>query len=105
MKRRGQRALWSAKILAAMVFVSFALNLSPTLLFARTQGLNPINHRSSAAAEVYGMKITQLVLPVDGHRVQALARWKATYDADFPLVNENRTATLGVVGTVGFFIL
>jgi hypothetical protein len=104
-KRRGQRALWSAGILAAVVFISFALNLSPTLLYAHTHGLNPVNHRSTAEAEVYGLKITQLVLPVDGHRVQALARWKASYDAQAPLINENRTATLGVIGTVGFFVL
>jgi phosphoglycerol transferase len=41
---------------------------------------------------------------VTGHRVPLLKALKARYNAN-PLINENDGSTLGLIGTVGFFIL
>ena len=99
------RALWSSCILTLVVIVAFGINLLPYTIYASKNGLNPINHRAPAEAEIYGGRVTQLILPVTGHRIPILAKWKAAYNQGAPLVNENDTATLGIIGTVGFFAL
>ena len=81
------------------------LNLLPNIVYASSHGLNPISRRAPQEAEVYGGRITQLLLPVSNHRMPALAKWKATYNAAAPLVNENNTASLGVIGSIGFVSL
>jgi phosphoglycerol transferase len=50
------------------------------------------------------MKPVQLVLPVDGHRIPALARFKERYQSTPPLLGEAGTS-LGLMGTVGFLAL
>ena len=54
----------------------------------------------------YGLTITQLLLPVTGHRVLPLALFKDRYNAQSSLVNfGNEKTTLGVVGGVGLLLL
>lgn len=100
-----RRAALAACVLAAVVLAAFTANLVPNLVYTREHGLNPVNVRSPAEAEVYGLKLTQMLLPVRGHRIPALASLQASYDAQAPLVNENATATLGIVGSIGFLLL
>ncbi len=57
---------------------------------------------SYGQAEEFGLKVVQLVLPVNGHRIEALADMKAFYNEHNPLVNENHTASLGIVGALAF---
>jgi phosphoglycerol transferase len=62
--------------------------------------------RQAFETEVYGLKIAQLLLPVDSHRWPVLARVKQRYnDPSTPCLNENAAATLGVVGSAGFLLL
>jgi phosphoglycerol transferase len=51
--------------------------------------------------ENYSLRITNLLLPVDGHRIEALARRKAEYVEKVPQT-EARAATLGIVASLGF---
>jgi len=101
--RRG--AVSGAAILLIVVAVTFALVLLPNFIYFHTHG-----HNSSAAvrrpaeAEFYGLKISQLVLPVTGHRLPALARLKSRYNSA-PLVNENNCSSLGLIGSCGFLLL
>ncbi len=53
------------------------------------------------SAEVFPLKLTQMLLPVQGHRWHALAAVRAMYDAANPLNNENQTTTLGLLGSFG----
>ena len=57
------------------------------------------------SSEMYGMKITQLLLPITGHRVSLLAHLKNRYNDNFPLINENDYSTLGIIGALGFMVL
>lgn len=100
-----RRALYSSVILGLVLSFTFGLNLLPNLMYASQHGLNPISRRAPREAEVYGGRITQLLLPVSNHRIPALAKWKAAYNAGAPLVNENDTASLGIIGGIGFVSL
>jgi phosphoglycerol transferase len=52
--------------------------------------------------ESYPLKLVQMLLPIPGHRVAALAAMRATYDAGHPLVSyETSTVSLGVIGALG----
>jgi phosphoglycerol transferase len=91
-------------LLAAIVFATLVANISPTILYRLEHGRTQTAQRAPGEAEVLGLKIAQLILPVTGHRVPLLKALKARYNAN-PLINENDGSTLGLIGTVGFFIL
>lgn len=102
---RSTRPLKIALILGGVVFAGFIINLTPNIIYISRQGESRTVQRGTGEAEAYGLKITQLLLPIDGHRIPALARLKEKYNNAAPLVNENRNATLGVIGSVGFLTL
>jgi len=99
------RHLIVSLILIAVVFSGFVINLVPNMIYIRSQGESRTVKRGTGEAEAYGLKITQLLLPIDGHRIPMLARLKDEYNNAAPLVNENRNATLGVMGSIGFLTL
>ena len=102
----GWRAAASAAILAAVLLVGMAINLSPSLLYVLEHGRNrAVAHRLPGEAEYYGLKITDLLLPVRHHRFPAAAELKAAYTHTSPSVNENAFATLGAVGSLAFLAL
>ena len=90
---------------AVVTATGFACTL-PFVLYQREHGENPaVARRSANEAEVYCLKVTQLVLPAETHRVGELGHISRTYNAAAPLVNENRDSTLGLVGVAGLFLL
>jgi phosphoglycerol transferase len=93
--------LVSALIMLSVIATVVLLCLSPHLFL----GHRNISARVSGDAETYALKITQLLLPVSGHRLPALAALKSNYWQAAPLVNENDEATLGLVGSLGFVFL
>lgn len=94
----------TAVLLIALVSVSIVLNHLPTIKYQHDHGSTALGVRSVVDAEVMGLKITQLLLPIGGHRITALNALKYRYNLG-PLVNENDTASLGFVGSIGFLIL
>jgi phosphoglycerol transferase len=87
--------------LAAVTALTLVANLSPSILYRRAHGDVGVTRRLPEQAEIYGLKIAQMVLPITGHRLEGLAALKDRYNGN-PLINENDSATLGAVGTVGF---
>lgn len=61
--------------------------------------------RSIPDAELYGLKIIQLILPVRGHGISYLEGRIEEYNVTAPLVTENYTAYIGVIGIIGLVIL
>ncbi|WP_267226288.1 hypothetical protein [Dyella silvae] len=55
--------------------------------------------------EYYPLKIIQLLLPVQHHRWEWLAHFREVYDNTRPLVNENSSTSLGLVGALGFAVI
>jgi phosphoglycerol transferase len=63
-----------------------------------------MGNRSAGDAEIMGLKLTQLLLPIGGHRWEPFGALKYRYNLG-PLINENDTSSLGVVGDIGFLVL
>jgi hypothetical protein len=101
---RKARDFVGASILIAVISFGLFLNLLPNIYYIRHHGNTGMSQRVPAEAEAYGLKIAQLVLPINDHRVHALAGLKAKYN-NAPLTNENQASTLGLFATVGFLFL
>lgn len=56
--------------------------------------------RGQADAEIYGGKITAMLLPSEFHRFGPLAQLRSTYDSVFP--NKAEGPSLGLIATIGF---
>jgi phosphoglycerol transferase len=102
--RRSVAPLVAALVLTGVVSGTMVLNHLPTIIYQRTHGAASMGNRSVGDAEVMGLKITQLLLPIGGHRCEKFAALKARYNLG-PLVNENDTTSLGIVGSIGFLFL
>ncbi|MBX9579567.1 MAG: hypothetical protein K2X87_04595 [Gemmataceae bacterium] len=103
---RTWRAVASAGLLVAAVVCVGLLQHLPAVGHSAAHGPNWVTERQPEDAEVYGLKVPHLVLPVDGHRLAPLARVKARYNGgNRPLQNENACAALGLVGTAGLLVL
>lgn len=105
---RGRSVMTLATAIAAtsLVTVAVGINVAPNLVYMARNGLNPeVASRGPEDSETYGLKLVQMVLPRADHRIAGFGDVTRTYDRLAPLVNENATATLGVVGTAGLLLL
>lgn len=97
------RSLVLPSLLVVLVVAGVFANVAPNLVNRIVNGPNPeVAVRSPAEAEIYGLKFMQLVLPRLGHRIDDMAGVTSRYSESYPIVNENSTATLGVIGSLGF---
>lgn len=104
-KKRPYPAI-TAIILLGVILGGAFINLLPTLIYQCSNGINPYaGVRSPVEAEVYGLKIAQLILPLEGHRISFLSNIMEKYNSVAPLVNENAFAALGIIGSTGFILL
>lgn len=89
-------------------FIAFGvlLNVLPSLLNIFRNGENREGvSRFAAESELYALKITQLLLPRSDHRFDAFFEFTNRYNSSFPLITENVSASLGMVGSIGFLLL
>ena len=101
---RDGRAFLPAGFVVGVILAVSLVQLAPTIVY-RANGTNEeVAKRYWFESENYSLRLTQLLLPVDGHRIDALASRKAEYTEQIPQ-NEGRAATLGIVASVGFLWL
>ncbi|HEV3436083.1 MAG TPA: hypothetical protein VG122_01915 [Gemmata sp.] len=101
MFRRWQAAASAAGLIAFIVAFG-VINHAPSIVYQKQYGWNPVTVRFSKEADIYGLKIAHLILPIDDHNLSCLARIKGCYNSAFRREeNENKTASLGIVGSVG----
>jgi hypothetical protein len=84
-----------------------AANLAPSVYVAHRDG-EPlvVRDKAPAEAEVYGLKIRQLVSPIFRHPFPPLRAWgDKDAAAQFPLETENMVSRLGTIASVGFLAL
>lgn len=95
-----------AAVLCALVVMGVLINVMPTMVGNYTRGSNPeVAQRSPIESEIYGLKMMQLLMPRTDHRSSHFQSVAKTYDLISPLQNENVTASLGIIGAVGFMLV
>jgi phosphoglycerol transferase len=95
------KPLGVALLFVGVTCASIFINLSPSVIYKYKHGEAGVVKRSAGEAERYGLRISQMVLPVTGHRIDRLDRIKRFHNVS-TLVTENDTASLGFVATIGF---
>lgn len=102
-KKEIVKQLWVILIILLTVLVTFI----PKIKFIIENGKNlEAGQRLFYEQEMYGLKIINLLLPVTYSRIEALRGLTASYcSSGAPLVNENSSASLGLIGSIGFLIL
>ena len=99
---RSVRPLWEGGAVVAVIAVLSLVSLAPTLAYRARHGTNQqVAHRESFESELYGLKLAQLVLPIEQHRIGKLASLRQRYDAWSTPTEATLGAPLGLVGTVG----
>jgi phosphoglycerol transferase len=93
-----------ALALTGITAATVAINLSPSIIYRSRHSNVGVVKRAPAEAEKYGLKISQLVLPITGHRLGVLDRLKRVHD-DNSFVSEDDASSLGLVGCLGFLAL
>ncbi len=92
----------------ASCIVSFGvfINIAPNIYHRMTAGRNlEFGHDAPSDSETCGLKLVQMLLPRQNHRIGRLSRITERYSKTFPLVNENATSALGFIGALGFISL
>lgn len=111
MRSRDRYVLASAAGVIVSIALIAALNIAPSIAYRMEAGANPaLGGRNPGAAEVYGLKIDQMLLPADGHRIPAFAAIKRLYREGLRQMgpymdNESVGSSLGIIGSLGFVAL
>jgi len=106
LRKKGKYFIISSILVVVLSLLPFAVNMLPYIIYNANHGKNlEVANRHAGDAEVYGLKIAQLLLPIGNHRIDKLAEIKSEYDSRVPLVNENSLATLGAFASFGFLLL
>jgi phosphoglycerol transferase len=91
----------------ALIALCTALNLVPSFWVSSREG-SPllVREKVPAEAEVYGLKIRQLVSPVFEHSFPPFGAWTRRESvASYPSETENMVSRLGLAGSLGFLAL
>ncbi len=106
LKWRSSQNICSALISVAIVVSGVGVSLVPNFNFWYKNGFNQeAVARYPFEAEIYGLKMTQMLLPHENDRFLRLASLLKAYEETPFLINENATASLGMIGTMSFLAL
>jgi phosphoglycerol transferase len=102
--RREARTLFEGGAVLGLIFGFLALGALPHLLYWFVNGQNDeVAHRLPSESESYALVLTQMVLPVPGHRIGFLSDFAETYYLNTPLKSEFIPyQSLGFVAALGF---
>lgn len=99
---RTWRAAASGAALAGLVAAFGVVNHAPSVVHALKNSRAAVTERYAMESELYGMKLAQLVLPIDSHNLLPFRRARAAYTGSYLMMNnENAFDTLGAAGSVG----
>jgi phosphoglycerol transferase len=106
LSRKDIRSLFTSVFFVGLITLSTTVNALPTIIYQQKMGSNlAIYARYPQEAEIYGLKIIQLFLPTAAHRFSFLDNITSKYASTAPVCNENLTASLGIIGSVGCIFL
>ena len=100
--RRSRTIALQGAAVAAIVAGSFALAHAPAVVYPLVHGANPgVAERQPSDSELFGLKLTYMVIPRPEHRVGFLARRGERYLDNTLQRGEGFDPSLGIVATVG----
>ncbi|HEX5308207.1 MAG TPA: hypothetical protein VFW38_03915 [Solirubrobacteraceae bacterium] len=103
---RGALPALSGAVAATAIALTLAANISPTLSYRAQHGANVAIKRTTIEADQFGLRLTDLLLPVEADRLSAFANVNQRYtEATSTGYCEACYENLGVVGSVGFLWL
>lgn len=108
---RQRRTLLVAVCLVALISTAAFLNLAPTLSYWHEHGRNPaVVFKSPSEADVYGLRIRQMLTPVFSNGFPWMQRIRERivaggFPEDAKDANESVSASLGTLGAIGFLML
>lgn len=90
---------------AAIVCVFVVISILPAKIYTHMNGVNTeaISRTGFEQSELYGLKIAQMFMPLNGHGIYD--KYIQIYDENAFLVTENSSAYLGLLGMIGFITL
>ncbi len=100
--RRSRTIALQGAAVAALVGASFTLCHAPALIHPLLNGANEsVAKRQASDSELFGLKLTHMVIPRPDHRVGFLAQRGERYRSQSTPAGEDFQAALGTVATVG----
>lgn len=105
--RRDRAGMGAGLAIMAVITITLAVNLAPSIVYRIDHGANVAVERSAAADannhEAFALSPANLVVPAPGNRIAPLRQLAASYDsAVAPRYCESCFGSLGTVGTIGF---
>ncbi len=97
------RPALSFGVFIGLGFAVLVAQYLPVVMFQRRHGENDIVTRGLYSVEFYSLKLSDMLLPVRGHRIDALSQWQA--DAQQVALTGERTEALGIIAVVGLILL
>lgn len=103
---RGRGVALSGVLAATLVGVALAVNLAPSLSYRSSHGPNVTIKRTTIEADQFGLRLTDLLLPIQQHRFGPLSHVNQRYtEATSTGYCEACFENLGAVGSAGFLWL
>ena len=100
--RRSRAIALQGAVITALVAAGFALANAPAFVYSIQNGANDsVAVRQPGDSELFGLKLADMVIPRNTHRVDALARRGQIYYERTPLRSEGFDPALGSVATLG----
>ena len=100
--RRSRVIALQGAAVTALVAASFALANAPALVYPMVHGANDsVAIRQPGESELFGLKLADMVIPRNSHRVDALARRGQAYYERTALRSEGFNPALGSIATLG----
>ena len=103
---RINKSILPSLFIVLIIIFFFVLNISPYIFYRFANGKNlHITNRLSFESEYYGLKIIQLFIPNNSHKINFIQNIINNYNNSGFLINENQTSYLGLIGSFGCLFL
>ncbi len=102
---KNYRHFASAAIAVIILLFFTFINFLPNIIYIKNNASENYTQRGFAQTEYYGLRVPQMLLPVDNHIIKPLAKIKTEYNEGALIVNESSMATLGFALSVSFVAL
>lgn len=104
--KKNYKAFFQSFVCIGLICTFFFANFVPFLIYKNKEGINnAVAQREVAHADMFGLKISQLLLPQHIPQLPKLETRLDYYHNTAPLSNENKSAYLGFAGSLGFLFL